>query len=177
MVKPLEYEMCKEIETVKHLMFECTVARLIWDDVFKIFDIDVTDFESVASKWLCNKKFLHFNLVSSVVIWTLWINRNNLLFNKTTWLNINQVWCLSLSFQKDWKVPFKDLEGGERIVHGFAVDESQKSAATARKLTYQDFEWVATWRSTSSSVKHGGRASLEYLRSHPEESRSIHVVL
>jgi hypothetical protein len=69
MVKPLECEMCKETETVKHIMFECIVARLIWDDVFKIFDIAVTDFESIASKWLCNKKFLHFNLVSSAVIW------------------------------------------------------------------------------------------------------------
>jgi hypothetical protein len=27
MVKPLECEMCKELEIVKHLMFECIVAR------------------------------------------------------------------------------------------------------------------------------------------------------
>jgi hypothetical protein len=37
-------------------MFECIVARVLWDDVFKIFDINVTDFESIASKWLGNKK-------------------------------------------------------------------------------------------------------------------------
>jgi hypothetical protein len=24
--------MCKEIETVKHIMFECIVSRLLWDD-------------------------------------------------------------------------------------------------------------------------------------------------
>jgi hypothetical protein len=41
--------MCKEIETVKHIMFECIVARLLWDEVFKIFDIVVTDFESIAT--------------------------------------------------------------------------------------------------------------------------------
>jgi hypothetical protein len=56
MAKTLECVMCKEIETIKHLMFECIVARVLWDDVFKIFDINVTDFESIASKWLCNKK-------------------------------------------------------------------------------------------------------------------------
>jgi hypothetical protein len=111
MPKPLECEMCKEIETVKHIMFECIVARLLWDEVFKIFDIVVTDFESIATKWLCNKKFLHFNLVSSAVLWTLWINRNNLVFNKMTWLNSKQVWRLALSFLKEWKVPFKDSEG------------------------------------------------------------------
>jgi hypothetical protein len=112
MTKPLECEMCKEIEIVKHLMFECIVSRLLWDDVFSIFDIVVTDFESIASKWLCNKKNLHFNLVSSVVHWALWINRNSLVFNKTTWLNIKQVWRQALSFLKEWKVPFKDLEEG-----------------------------------------------------------------
>jgi hypothetical protein len=63
-------------------MFECVVSRVLWDDIFKIFNILVTDFESIASKWLCNKKFIHFNLVSSTVLWTLWINRNNLIFNK-----------------------------------------------------------------------------------------------
>jgi hypothetical protein len=68
MAKPLECKMCKEIETVKHLMFEYIVARMLWDDVFKIFDIIVTDFKSIASKWLCDKKFLHFNFVSSTVL-------------------------------------------------------------------------------------------------------------
>jgi hypothetical protein len=91
MTKPLECEMCKEIETIKHLMLEYVVSRMLWDDVLTIFDISVTNFESIASKWLCNKKFLHFNLVSSAVLWTLWINRNNIVFNKITWLNIKQV--------------------------------------------------------------------------------------
>jgi hypothetical protein len=80
--------------------------------VFEVFNIHVTDFESIASKWLCNKEFLHFNLVFSAVLWRLWINRNNLVFNKVTWINIKQVWRLVLSFLRGWKVPFKDLEGG-----------------------------------------------------------------
>jgi hypothetical protein len=100
--------MCKEIETVKHIMFECIVARLLWDEVFKIFDIVVTDFESIATKWLCNKKFLHFNLVSSGGSIGI-----TLCLTKTTWLNSKQVWRLALSFLKEWKVPFKDLEGGK----------------------------------------------------------------
>jgi hypothetical protein len=86
---------------------------MLWDDVFKIFNILVIDFESIASKWLCNKKFMNFNLILSAVLWTLWINRNNLVFNKTTWLNIKQVWRVGLSFLKDWNVRFKDLKGGK----------------------------------------------------------------
>jgi hypothetical protein len=67
--------------------------------------------------------------------------------------------------------------GKKRTVHGLAVAESQKSTVAARKLTCQDFEWVSTWRSTSSTAKHGGRASLAFLQAHRDESRSIHVVL
>jgi hypothetical protein len=36
------------------------VARVLWDDVFKNVDINVTDFESTSSKWLCNKKIPAF---------------------------------------------------------------------------------------------------------------------
>jgi hypothetical protein len=43
MAKPLECEMCKEIETIKHVMFECIVSRLLWDEVSKIVDFVVTD--------------------------------------------------------------------------------------------------------------------------------------
>jgi hypothetical protein len=56
MVKPLECVMCKKFESVKHLMFEWIVSRLLWDDVFEIFDMRVTDFETDASKWLYNQK-------------------------------------------------------------------------------------------------------------------------
>jgi hypothetical protein len=65
-------------------MFKCLDSGLIWDDVFEIFDIAITNFEFFASKWLCNKKFLHFNVVSYAVLWGLWINRINLVFNKVT---------------------------------------------------------------------------------------------
>jgi hypothetical protein len=106
MVKPIECEMCKELETVKHIMFECVIARLLWAIVEKVFDFSINNFESIASKWLCNKKFLHFNLVTFAAI-------NNLIFNKTSWINIKQVWRLVLSFVKEWKVPFKELEGGK----------------------------------------------------------------
>jgi hypothetical protein len=90
-VKPLECEMCKELETVKHIMFECIVAKLLWAIVEQVFDCNITNFESIASKWLCNKKFLHFNLVTSADLWGSWINKNNLVFNKSSWINIKQV--------------------------------------------------------------------------------------
>jgi hypothetical protein len=50
MVKPLECEMCKEFESVKHIMFECVVARLLWENLAEVFDINITNFEAVSSK-------------------------------------------------------------------------------------------------------------------------------
>jgi hypothetical protein len=67
--------------------------------------------------------------------------------------------------------------GTKRAAYGLAAAETQKSIVTERKLTCQDFEWVSSWRSTSTTAKHGGRASLDFLLANPEESRSIHVVL
>jgi hypothetical protein len=55
---------------------------------------------------------MHFSVVTSTVLWGMWINKNNLVFNKLTWINIKQVWRLVLSFLRDWKRPFKELEGG-----------------------------------------------------------------
>jgi hypothetical protein len=44
MPKPLECSLCKEIESVKHLFFECLVSELLWDLVFEVFGIRVTGF-------------------------------------------------------------------------------------------------------------------------------------
>jgi hypothetical protein len=49
-------------------MFECIVTRALCDLVEEVFDVHVSNFEYIASKWLCNKKFMHFNEVSSAVL-------------------------------------------------------------------------------------------------------------
>jgi hypothetical protein len=72
--KSLECEMCSEFETVQHLLFDFIVARGLWDLVEEVFDVHVSNFVSIASKWLCNKKFMHLNVVSSAVLRGSWLN-------------------------------------------------------------------------------------------------------
>jgi hypothetical protein len=48
----------------------------------------------------------------------------------------------------------------KRAIHGLDNAESQMSFVSSRELTHKDFGWVSTWSSTSSSAKHGGRATL-----------------
>jgi hypothetical protein len=88
MPKPLECSLCKEIESVKHLFFECLISELLWDLVFDVFGIRVTDFLCIASRWLCNTRHLQFNFVSSAIIWNIWNNRNSIVLNRKTWLNM-----------------------------------------------------------------------------------------
>ena len=115
-VKPLECGLCKEVETVNHLFFDCLVSRQLWGMVFEVFGIIVTNFESIATRWLCNKRFLHFNVATSAVLWGIWNNRNSLVFNRNSWISMKQVWRLVLTYLKNWQKPFKDLAQGG-IVH------------------------------------------------------------
>jgi hypothetical protein len=69
--KSLFCELCSELESVKHLLFDRLVSRLLWAVVQEIFDIEIVDYLSLASKWLCNKKFEQFNVVSSAVMWCI----------------------------------------------------------------------------------------------------------
>jgi hypothetical protein len=84
------------------------ISNLLWQEVQEIFGIRVHDFLSLASKWLCIRQYLQFNIVSSAIIWTIWNNRNSIVFNRNPWLNMKQVWQWLLRYLKDWKVPFKD---------------------------------------------------------------------
>jgi hypothetical protein len=95
MPKPLECSLCKEIESVKHLFFDCLISELLWDLVFEVFGIKVTGFLCIASRWLCNTRFLQFNFVLSAIVWSIWNNRNSIVFNRKSWLNMKQVWHLA----------------------------------------------------------------------------------
>jgi hypothetical protein len=85
---------------------------LLWAVVQEIFDVEIIDYLSLASKWLCNKRFEQLNVVSSDVMWSIWNNRNDLVFNRKTWLSMKQVWGLILSYLRNWQIPFKNPEWG-----------------------------------------------------------------
>jgi hypothetical protein len=68
----------------------------------------ITNFISLALKWLCNKKFMQLNVISAAIVWSIWNNRNNLVFNRKTWISMKQVWGLVLSYMQTYRVRFKD---------------------------------------------------------------------
>ena len=85
------------------------------DPVDQVFNIKVVHFMSVASKWLCHTRYVHFYIVSSVVIRTIWNNRNNLVFYHCTWINLKQVWRMALGYLKLWLIPLKEGAEGKLL--------------------------------------------------------------
>ena len=79
------------------------MARVVWDEVNKFFGCSIVDYVSLASKWLCNKRHMHLNVVSSAVLWGIWNNRNNLVFNRKIWMNMKHVWSMILAYLRSWK--------------------------------------------------------------------------
>jgi hypothetical protein len=114
--KPLECSLCKEIESVPHLFFDCLVSSLLWYEVQKFFDVEIIDFLSLASKWLCNKRYLQLNVVTSAIIRSIWNNRSSIVFNHNSWLNMKQAWQWVLGYLRIWRTPFKD-QSWEMVDH------------------------------------------------------------
>jgi hypothetical protein len=66
-LKPLECELCKKIEYVSHLFFDCLVSRLLRSEVNEVFNVMVAEFFPLASKWLCKKRYLRIIVISSAL--------------------------------------------------------------------------------------------------------------
>jgi hypothetical protein len=110
---------CLESESVHHLFFDCIVASQVWFDVSEVIGFQIgQDFESVAERWLCNKKYGLVNMVSSAVCWSLWKVRNSLCFQDAGWLGMKQVWFRVISMLKCWRVlvPVGKLDGFDDVV-------------------------------------------------------------
>jgi hypothetical protein len=81
--------------------------------VQEIFNVEITIFLSLACKWICSKRFLQLNVVSSAIIWTIWNSRNSIMFNHNPWLNLKQVWQNIPELPKDLEDPLQGSKLGD----------------------------------------------------------------
>ena len=61
-------------------------------------------------------------------------------------------------------------------IHGSPTDKAQEATDAGTKLNCTSFDWFKTWATSGDSL-FGGRASLAYLKEHPEADESTHVVM
>jgi hypothetical protein len=80
---------CKEYEFVHHLFFGCCVAHLMWEHVADITGLPVIiDFATLGKFWVLGRKYVEFNVLSSVVIWTIWKLKITYVFRE----NVGRSW-------------------------------------------------------------------------------------
>jgi hypothetical protein len=69
---------CDDKESIKHLFFECCVAKCIWQICSEMSEKQLgADFESVVKWWLHNKNLTCLLLL---FFWTIWKFRNEMCF-------------------------------------------------------------------------------------------------
>lgn len=97
---------------MKHLFFDCCVAKSIWAIIAGILDLRSDwDFEYMATFWLTNKKHVFTNIVSSAVIWCLWNFRNKMCFQGLVWTGEKAVLLWIARMLRRWKPMYtQDLE-------------------------------------------------------------------
>ena len=74
---------CTKKESVEHIFFECVVAKQLWQEIFDTIGFNCCqNFEYIGiSMWLCNKRFLIVNILTSAALWGFVENEKPLLFS------------------------------------------------------------------------------------------------
>ena len=63
-----------QIETIKHIFFECQMSKIVWDDIFP----EVRNYQDMMLNLLYENKLIEQGMY---FLWTIWNNRNDCLHN------------------------------------------------------------------------------------------------
>jgi hypothetical protein len=94
---------CSEAESIQHLFFECVVAKQLWAVMSEVLNRQVgSDFISVGTLWLSNKKFVIANSVCATAPWGLWKLRNSLCFQGHPWKDGHVLLLMVTTMLQTW---------------------------------------------------------------------------
>jgi len=103
---------CSLDETIKHLFFDCQMARIVWRIVQVSFNISppVSIFH-MFNGWLngINKELMYKILVgASALCWTIWLSRNDMVFNNFRAVTPLQVIFRGTHWIRFWALQHKE---------------------------------------------------------------------
>jgi hypothetical protein len=134
---------CNEPETINHLFLSCPFAKIVWRMIYFTFGIHPpANITNMFGNWLNGVHKLDKNRIRigiSAVCWSIWTNRNDIIFNRQKGTNFLQVIRRAAYWIQQW---------------AFLLPEDQRETMDIgcnRLLTVtQDFFFQATgWRHTS----------------------------
>ena len=112
---------CSEPETSTHVFLECVVAKVVWERIceFTIKTDSPVSHEFIASTWGGGEKNSVINIVHASILWSIWLTRNDMFFNKTPWLGTHVIWRKAACLLSQWMIMFSgDAKGRLATVMG-----------------------------------------------------------
>jgi hypothetical protein len=95
---------CCEGESICHLFFDSIIAKVMWCFVSEFLGYEIEgDYLSVASKWIHKDKYFNVNIISTAVLRSIWLTRNDFVFNKQAWVDVKCILRRSLKLSMEWK--------------------------------------------------------------------------
>jgi hypothetical protein len=86
---------CNEPETINHLFLSCPFAKIVWRMIYFTFGIHPpANITNMFGNWLNGVHKLDKNRIRigiSAVCWSIWTNRNDIIFNRQKGTNFLQV--------------------------------------------------------------------------------------
>jgi hypothetical protein len=99
---------CDAFETIQHLFFDCSLAKFIWR-VFQVtFGLSIPlNIKHVFGDWVQrmkekDKKLLFVGM--DAIFWSIWLSRNDIVFNKTPISSYMQVMFMATYWTRTWAV-------------------------------------------------------------------------
>jgi hypothetical protein len=101
-----------EVESNSHMFFECVVAKAIWKHILHVTRLDSTQvsLEALAGSWEHNKTHKMLNMIIAAVLWSIWLTRNGMCFNRSPWLGLQVIWRKIFYFLAEWSVSLQGTE-------------------------------------------------------------------
>ena len=111
---------CDREETIKHLFFDCPLARVFWHTVHIDFNITSSNSVMLFETWLVgieSETARHIRVGVCALLWAIWNCRNDLAFNRTTTIHFLQVLFRATALIRMWSL-LTPMEARERLVTG-----------------------------------------------------------
>jgi hypothetical protein len=115
---------CNNFEIVQHLFFDCALAKFIWRVVDLFFRFGApNNIKNMFRSWVQNmnaKNKRLFYVGIGDMLWSIWLSRNDIIFNKTPISSYMQVIFIGIHWTRMWAK--------------FQKEENQNSLQTACRV-------------------------------------------
>jgi hypothetical protein len=99
------------------------VASKISRDIVFALGLNLSSMHDISSLWNDNKKNNKYNMIFAAALKTIWITRNDFVFNRSQWIGMQGLWRHLVYSCAQWKIMMNEEGRGELSVMLSNVEE------------------------------------------------------